>query len=131
MVIEKVHILSTDYSPEVILNPEGIINIKGRGMVVNKTRVPEQIDDWLDAYLINPAETTTVIIAFEYLNSYSTTILVSFLTKISQVILQNKKLVIDWYYEEDDDDLIERGEHISEILKIPIEFIMIDDITKC
>ena len=68
---EKVHILPTDNSPEVYLNPDGIIKIKGRGMVVNKTRVPEQINDWLDEYLLNPAETTEVIIAFEYLNSYS------------------------------------------------------------
>ena len=44
-------------------------------MAVNKTRVPVQINDWLDAYLLNPAETTYIIIAFEYLNSYSTTIL--------------------------------------------------------
>ena len=44
-------------------------------MAVNKTRVPVQINDWLDAYLRNLAETTYIIIAFEYLNSYSTTIL--------------------------------------------------------
>ncbi len=131
MKIEEVHILPTDYSPEVFLNPEGIIKIKGRGMVVNDTRVPEQINDWLDSYLLNPAETTDVSIAFEYLNSFSTTILVSVLTKISLVTLNKKKFVIHWYYEEDDDDILERGEHISESLNFPIEFIMIDDITAC
>jgi hypothetical protein len=131
MKIEGVHILPTDYSPEVILNPDGIIKIKGRGMVVNKTSIPEQINDWLDAYLLSPAETTDVIIAFEYLNSFSTTILVSILTKISLVTLYKKKLVIHWYYEEDDDDILERGEHIAESLNIPIEFIIIDDITSC
>ena len=56
MKIEKVHIFPTDNSPEVLLNPDGVIKIKGRGMIVNKTSVPEQINDWLDAYLINPAE---------------------------------------------------------------------------
>ena len=98
-------------------------------MVVNKTSIPEQIMIWLDAYLLNPAETTDVIIAFEYLNSFSTTILVSVLTKISLVTLQKKKIVIHWYYEDDDDDILERGEHIAETLNFPIEFIMIDDIT--
>ena len=48
--------LPTDNSPEVLLNPNGIIKIKGLGMVVNKTTVPEQINDWLDAYLINPGK---------------------------------------------------------------------------
>ena len=131
MVISKLHILPTDNTPEVFLNPDGIIKIKGRGMVANKTSVPEEIINWLDAYLINPAETTDVIIAFEYLNSYSTTILATTLKKISQVTQQNKKFVIHWYYEEEDYDILERGEYISETYDIPIEFIMIDDITGC
>ena len=42
MILEEFHILPTENSPEVILNPEGIIKIKGRGMVVNKTSVPER-----------------------------------------------------------------------------------------
>ena len=131
MVLEKVHILPTDNSPEVTLNPEGIIKIKGRGMVVNKTRIPEQIKEWLDVYLLNPAETTYVIVAFEYLNSFSTTILASVLKQISQVILNNKKFVIRWYYEDDDDDIFDRGEYIAESLKLSIEFIVIDDINNC
>jgi len=131
MGISKLHILPTDNTPEVLLNPEGFIKIKGRGMVANKTSVPEEIINWLDAYLINPAETTDVIIAFEYLNSYSTTILATTLKKISQVTQQNKKFVIHWYYEEEDYDILERGEYISETYDIPIEFIMIEDITGC
>ena len=45
MKIGEVHMLHTDNSPEVLLNPNGIIKIKGRGMAVNKTNVPEQIND--------------------------------------------------------------------------------------
>ena len=118
------HILPTDNTPEVILNPEGIIKIKGRALVVNNTEVPEQIMNWIDEYLSIPAETTNIIIAFEYLNSFNTTILVSILRKLSQAILQPKKLVIQWYYEEEDEDILERGEYISETYNIPIEFIM-------
>jgi len=33
MKIEEVNILPADYSPEVLLNPDGVIKIKGRGMV--------------------------------------------------------------------------------------------------
>ena len=124
MIKDRLHIKPTDTTPEVILDPEGIINIQGRGMVLNETRVPEQIMNWLDNYLLNPAETTDVIIEFEYLNSFSTRILVSILRIISQVVLLNKKLVIHWYYEEGDEDILERGEYISETLDMPIEFIM-------
>ena len=131
MIIQKVHILPTNNFPEILLDPDGIIKIKGRGMVVNKTSVPEQMSNWLDAYILSPAETTDVIIAFEYLNSLSTTIIASTLLKISQVGLLGKKLTIYWYYEEDDDDILERGEYISEAYNIPIEFIITDDINSC
>ncbi len=120
------HILATDNSPEVILNPEGIIKIKGRALVVNKTEASKQIMNWIDNYLRNPAETTYVIITLEYLNSFSTAILVTIFKKIVQVIFLNKKFVIRWYYEEDDDDILERGEYISSAYDLPIEFIMIN-----
>ena len=129
MVTSGLHILQTHNTPEVILSPEGIIKIKGRALMVNNTEVPKQIKNWIDAYLSNPAETTDVIIAFEYLNSFSATIIVSILRKISESILLPKKLAIRWYYEEDDEDMLELGKYISEICDIPIEFSMTNDIT--
>ena len=129
MTIEGLHILPTHNTPEFIISPDGIIKIKGRALFVDNTEIPKQIMNGFEAYFSNPAETTYVIIAIEYINSYSTTILVSILSKLSQVILQLKKLVIHWYYEEDDEDMLELGKYISQICIIPIEFVMINDIT--
>jgi hypothetical protein len=39
------------------------------------------------------------------------------------VLLQSKKLLIQWYYEEDDEDMFERGEYISMTFDIPVTFI--------
>jgi hypothetical protein len=128
MNIDEVHILPTDKTPEYFLNPDGNIKIKGRGVVVNSTEVPQQIMNWIDAYIINPAKITTVIIAFDYLNSYGTVTLVSTLRKLSQVNQQSKKLVIKWYYEDLEDDIFNQGEYISSTLNIPFEFIMTDNI---
>lgn len=125
--MDEIHILPTKTSPEFLFNPEGIIKIKGRGLFGDKNEVSDQITNCIDEYIKNPAEITYVNIKFEYLNSFSTTILVSLLRKLSQVILQSKKLVIQWFYEEDDDDIFERGEYISESFNIPITFIMIND----
>jgi hypothetical protein len=128
MILGEVHILPTEITPEVFLNPEGTIKITGRGLAVNRTDIPRQIITWINSYLNHPADVTYVLIALEYLNSFSTTILVSILKKILQVSFQSKKYVIQWYYESDDNDILERGEYISSILNIPIEFIMIDKI---
>ena len=91
MTLGELHILPTENTPEFLFRPDGMIRIKGRGLFQNKTEVIEQIMNWIDEYLRNPAEITYVIIAFEYLNSFSTTILVSILRKLSQVILQSGK----------------------------------------
>jgi hypothetical protein len=128
MKIEVVHILPTDKTPEVLLNPAGIIKITGRAIDESKTKFSDQIKIWIDAYLLNPAESTAIIIALEYLNSFNSIILASILKKLSQINQQSKKLIIQWYVEEDDDDLLERGEYISSTFNIPIEFIMTDHI---
>ena len=131
MITDEIHILPTNKTPEVLLNSEGIIKIKGRAIDESRTGVPEQIMNWIDAYLLNPAESTEVIIALEFLNSFNSIVLTSTLKKISQVIQQGKKLVIHWYYEEDDVDIFERGEYISSIINVPIEFIPTDNIYDC
>jgi hypothetical protein len=128
---EIVHILPTSKTPEFILNPEGIIKIKGRAIDESRSTFPEQMAKWIDAYLLNPAELTEVIIALEFLNSFNTLVLTSTLKKASQVIQQGKKLVINWFYEEDDVDILERGEFISSTIKFPIKFIITNNIAGC
>jgi hypothetical protein len=130
MAAGKLHILPTGNTPEFLLNPDGIIKIKGRGLVTNNPEVIKSIMDWIDEYLKDPAEITYIIIALEYLNSLSTTMLVSILRKLFQVTMKSGKLDIQWYYEEDDEDIIERGEFISTTFRIPIKFKLINNISE-
>jgi len=129
--MEKVHILSTNKTPEYLLDPKGIIKIKGRAIDESRIGIPEQVMDWVDSYLLNPGQSTEIIIALEFLNSFNTMVLNSILKKISQLIQQNKKLHIQWYYEKDDMDILERGEYISTIIDVPIEFIKTENIANC
>jgi len=129
MLTGELHILQTRNTPEVVISPEGIIKIKGRAMMVNNTEIPELMLNGFEDYLSNPPETTDVIIALEYLNSFSASIIVSILEKIVKAILLPKKLVIRWYYEKDDEDMLELGKYISEICDIPIIFTITNDVT--
>lgn len=125
---DKLHILSTKSTPEIIFNPSGNLLIKGRAMVTSKPEAYNQIMRWIDQYLENPADMTYLIVGLEYLNSFSTTVLASLLLRISRVMIENKKYSIQWYYEDGDDDILERGQYISAVHKIPIKFIPVDDI---
>jgi hypothetical protein len=127
----EIHFLPTDNTPEIHINLKGVIKIQGRALTTYNTEFSDQIMKWIDTYLNNPAEITYVIFKFEYLNSYGTTILVSFLRNLSNVNQQSQKLEITWYYEKDDDDILEKGEYISSTLNIPIKFIMVNGIVGC
>lgn len=121
--MEEIRFLPTDKSPEVILSPDGLIMIKGRGFILGNSEIPQKISDWIDSYISDPDELTCIILSFEYINSFTTVTIVALLRKLTGVIHMNKKLLIQWYYEDGDNDILERGEHISSTVNIPFEFI--------
>lgn len=125
---DPVHILPTGNTPEVRLNPEGSIRITGRAIDESRTKFSDQLMTWIDAYILDPADNTEVMIALEYLNSFNSIYLSSVLRKLSMVKDKLKRLQIDWYIEEDDEDMLERGEYISSTFGIPIMFRTTDHI---
>ena len=127
MSVKELQILPTNHTPEIILNPEGIIKIKGRWMNENIADFSKPILDWFDTYICDPAEITCADIYLEYFNGVNSMIFISLLKKITYIKLKNKKFVINWYYEEDDEDILEQGEYISSFLDVPFNFIMIPE----
>jgi hypothetical protein len=127
MNIDSKKIESTKGTPEITLNSEGFIRIKGRSMNVNMTKIFKQIEDWLDLYISNPADETCFDIYLEYLDTTNLNFYITLLKKVEFIKLKNKKFIINWYYEEGDEDIIEKGEDISSILNLPFNFIMLHE----
>ena len=125
VIVENgMHILGTKQTPEFIFSNEGIIKIQGRGLYSDKPELSDQIMNWIDGYINNPAKVTYVTMEFEYLNSLSMSVLVYILGKLSQIIFKSKKIVVEWYYDNEDENILDRGKYISSSCHIPIEFIM-------
>jgi hypothetical protein len=127
MNIVSKKIESTKNTPEITLNPEGFISLKGRSMNVNMTEFFKQIEDWIDLYISAPAEETCFDIYLEYLDTTNLNFYITLLKKVELIKLKNKKYIINWYYEEGDEDIIEKGEDISSILNVPFNFIMLHE----
>lgn len=127
MLLTGKKIASTESTPEVVLDPNGVITVKGRSMNKNAVEFYSEIEKWIDIYISDPAELTCVYIYLEYLNGLNSMIFISLLKKISDVRLKNKEFIINWYFEEDDDDMLAHGEKISSILDLPINLIMISE----
>ncbi|HCI55494.1 MAG TPA: DUF1987 domain-containing protein [Bacteroidales bacterium] len=114
-------------TPEIILNPEGIIRISGLSIPENAEEFYTPVSNWINDYIEFPADVTTVDVNLEYFNSASAKVLIKFFQKIIYVSLKNKKYIFNWYYEEGDEDILERGEYFSSILSVPINFIKIEN----
>lgn len=115
----------TKNTPEIILNPEGVIKIRGRSIHENVTDFFTPVEDWISGYILSPAEVTYVDLNFEYFNSASAKVLIHLLQKITYVSLKHKKFVFNWYFEDGDEDILERGEYFSSVLDVPFNFIKI------
>jgi hypothetical protein len=123
--MNELKIPATKNSPEILLNPEGMIRIRGRSIHENMFGFFKPVEDWVNEYIKNPADITCVNMSLEYFNSASAKLIIQLFQKISHVQLRNKKFIVNWYYEEGDEDILERGEYFSSVLNIPFNFIKV------
>jgi hypothetical protein len=123
--MEELKFAPTRNTPEIILSPEGRIQIRGRSIHENAAAFFAPVEEWISSYVLSPANMTNVDMALEYFNSASAKIIISLLQQITHVSLQHKKFIINWYYEDGDEDILERGEYFASILDVPVNFIMI------
>jgi hypothetical protein len=112
-------------TPEVILDPKGIIKLTGRLIPENAENFFRPMEEWIGDYFINPAEVTTVEICIEYINSTGTAYLLNILHKITHIYLKKKanKFIISWYYKDEDEDMLEKGRFFSMDLDVPFNFV--------
>lgn len=127
MRLSRKNIEPTENTPGVVLDPDGIIMIKGRSMNKNAADFYKQTEEWIDKYVSEPADLTRVDICLEYFDGINSLIFTSLLKKITNVKLKDKQVIINWYYEEDDEDILAQGENISSILDIPVNLILIEE----
>jgi len=120
-------ILPTKNTPEVILDPKGIVKITGRLIPENAEDFFIPIEKWIDEYFKNPAEITCVEISLEYINSVGSKYLLDLIRKITHIHLKknSKKFIINWYYTDEDEDMLEKGTIFSSKLDVPFNFIRI------
>jgi hypothetical protein len=126
-MLKKINISATSKTPEVSLNPDGLIHIRGRSLSGEVDELPQEIENWVDKYLLDPCDVTLIEINLEYIGGFKTGYYVEMVRKVKKVLEHGKKLVVNWYFEEGDEDILERGECFSLYLDLPFNFIEIKD----
>ena len=122
-MMQELHIEPTKNSPEIIMNPEGFIRIKGRSIHENVAEFFSPVESWINEYIEKPAEMTSVDICLEYFNSASAKVFIHLFELIKHVNIKNRNFMFNWYYEDGDDDILERGEYFASVLDVTFNFI--------
>ena len=118
--MENINLEPGPKTPNIILDVQGVIEIKGKSIPENSVAFYQPVFDWLDRYAGKPASATKVLIRLEYFNTSSSKCILDIFRKLENLHKSGNSIVsISWLYDEDDEDMMETGEDYQAIVKIP------------
>ena len=99
MKLIELHIASTHSSPEINFDPEtGFLELKGKSIPENATKVYQPTVEWVKDYIVNPAEETNLHINLFYFNTASSIWIARIIKILTGINDLEKLLVIHLYF---------------------------------
>jgi len=124
--MEDFYLEATPKTPKLSFSfDKGAFEISGRSIPENSIEFYKPLLDWLDSYVGTPKPDTKLVIKLEYFNTSSSKCLVEIFRRIEKLYKDGNEAEIVWFYDEEDEDMQESGEDFKEIIKLPIEMVMI------
>ena len=130
--MEKLVIEPTANSPRIVLDPESRnFEFAGESRPENVRKFYLPVLEWLEAYTtaqeaLSDDERTFGLqcqFNFEYFNSTSAKYILDIFKSLNAINALGIDLEIKWLYEEDDEDMLEVGQEMSRMSKLPFEYI--------
>ncbi len=109
----------TRTTPFVLID-QGNITIKGRSIPEDSFEFYEPVVNAFTEYVLKPAKHTVVNIHLDYVNSGSKKYLANILTTLEKSYLEGNGYEITWTYDSDDEAMLDLGNDLKGIVKIPI-----------
>jgi hypothetical protein len=129
-IMRKLIINKTSRSPKVILDPyKKIYLISGESRPADVTCFYDQILSWLKefgTYMIksdNKKDPVTFNFDFTYFSSSSGKLILDIFKVLASLHLKGFNIKVNWHFEKDDLDMHEAGMEMSNIVKLPFEYI--------
>ena len=120
--LKNINIPASIDTPKILLNSTtGILSFEGKSFPPDVAQFFERTTNWIQKYLLGPAEKTVVNLKLDYFNTASSKIILDLLYKFEELKNQGNDVVVKWYYPEDDEDMEETGIEYSEIVDVPFE----------
>jgi hypothetical protein len=129
MSTKRFHIDRTETSPEIDLDLErGAIQFVGRSLPGNSEQFYSRVHNWIDEYLREPREETTVDMRMDYLDTSSSKHLFNIFKRLESVNEDGRKVNVNWHFEQGDDEMAETGKDYQSFLRLDFKFIEVDSL---
>lgn len=120
--MESLIIENTNKTPKVFFNAlNGKMELTGRSIPENSFQFYEPLLQWIDEYVKSPHEQTCFTFKLDYFNTSSSMYILGILKKLEKMYVEGKNVRVLWYYDAEDEDMLQTGEDLRQIVKIPIE----------
>lgn len=124
--MEPISRKGTPKTPSVEFDPDqGLLEIKGRSNPENTIEFYRPLVQWIDEYVQNPVEKTTVNVHLEHFNTSSSKSILEVFRALAPIKEKDKDVVVNWFYEGDDEDIQEAGENYESITGLPFRMVEI------
>lgn len=121
--MENLTIRGNNRTPEIELNADGNIRIRGRSIPEDAGLFYNVLYSWVFNYCMQPAHHTNIYIELEYMNSGSAKSILQILRELTDNVSSDNKISVYWYYEIGDEDMLEKGEYFQTVLNQSFQFI--------
>jgi hypothetical protein len=120
--MQKLNLEESVSTPAVSFDPKtGLLELSGTSTPEDSFAYYKPIFNWLDDYSISPNKSTKLTIKLDYFNTSSSKCVLNILKKIEKLHISGNEVEILWYYHPDDKDMIDIGNDLQSILKVPIQ----------
>jgi len=110
--MKNLNIKETKYTPEITLNTNGTIALKGKSYPENTFEFYSPMMEWIKTYFTeNASHKTTVNIEITYFNSSSSKLFFDLFDLFEE---NNNGITINWIYDEENESALEAGEDFIE-----------------
>lgn len=129
MSLKQFHIGRTDTSPEVELDMEqGRIDFTGRSLPANSEVFYGRVYRWIDEYLKQPRERTTVNLRLDYMDTSSSKHFFQIFERLSSANDNGRRVEVNWHYETGDEEMAETGKDYQSLFPMDFHFIEVKDL---
>lgn len=124
--MENITHKATEDSPEVSFNESNkTLKIIGNSYPENCEIIYIPLSNFIDNYDVEKNKTLNLHFYYNLINSTSTMYIARIIIRISELVKEGLVVTIKWCYDENDEELMDLGEKLSSISKLPFQFVPI------